>query len=79
MRPTKVGSYVPNNRGLFDMHGNAWQWCEGLYEEKGSERVVRGGCWFFFGSYCRAAYRLKLGPTFRNFDLAFRLVRVTAR
>ena len=47
-RTTKVGSYPPNKLGLYDMHGNVWQWCEDLYDPTGPlalARVLRGGSW----------------------------------
>ncbi len=78
-RTTKVGSYAPNKLGLYDMHGNVWQWCEDLSDPKGSDRVHRGGSWFNDGADCRAAYRSGDRPTYRNGNLGFRLARVPVR
>jgi formylglycine-generating enzyme required for sulfatase activity len=78
-RPAKVGSYAPNKLGLYDMHGNVWQWCEDLYDAKGSVRVYRGGCWSFLGTFCQAAYRFRSAPTPRHSGLGFRLARVPVR
>jgi eukaryotic-like serine/threonine-protein kinase len=75
-RPTKVGSYAPNKLGLYDMHGNVWQWCNDLYDPKASFRVSRGGGWFSGAGYCRAAFRYWGAPGVRNYDLGFRLARV---
>jgi formylglycine-generating enzyme required for sulfatase activity len=50
--------------------------CEQRVFPEGSERAIRGGSWVCFGSNCRAAFRLGFAPTFRNFNLGFRLVRV---
>ncbi len=78
-RPTKVGSYAPNKLGLYDMHGNVWQWCEDLYDSKGSDRVFRGGSWDGIGRGCLAAYRVRYAPSGRARDLGFRLARVPVR
>jgi formylglycine-generating enzyme required for sulfatase activity len=75
-RPTKVGSYRPNRIGLYDMHGNIWQWCEDRWDLDETHRVTRGGTWGGIASYCRAGYRTGLNPTWRTGFHGFRLVRV---
>jgi formylglycine-generating enzyme required for sulfatase activity len=83
-RTTKVGSYAPNKLGLYDMHGNVWQWCEDLYDPKAlgpvaSYRVDRGGCWFLCAADgCRAAVRNWQLPGDRSV-IGFRLARVPVK
>ena len=68
---TKVGSYLPNAWGLYDMHGNVYEWCldwkvsdlggSAVTDPKGpnsgSDRVLRGGSWYKSAQDCRSAYR----------------------
>src|SRR4029077_6892678 len=82
-RTTKVGSYAPNKLGLYDMHGNVWQWCEDLYDPKASgagasRRVVRGGASTYPAGECHAARLPFAGfpPDQRSFYVGFRLARV---
>ena len=85
-----VGSYPANRWGLYDMHGNAWEWVQdsshtnyqgapgdgSAWEDAGGrERVLRGGSWFSGGRYCRSANRFGDVPGHRNRYVGFRLSR----
>ena len=83
-----VGSFPPNAWGLYDMHGNVWQWCSDLYGEydaadavdpqgaaNGSDRVVRGGCWQFTSYNAISGRRAFYSPNVSGAIIGFRVVR----
>lgn len=72
-----VASKLPNAWGLYDMIGDAWEWCWDVYDPSvyGPYRVFRGGGFADEPHACRASCRRKSHPTFRVDDLGFRLAR----
>ena len=68
-----VAQKEPNAWGLFDMHGNVWEWCVDLYEPGGFCRVNRGGSLASGADRCAAGYRDDYGPGDRYYRLGFRL------
>ena len=70
-----VGSYDPNKWGLYDMHGNVWEWCLERYSSSESYWVMRGGSWNNNAFGCTSSYRYFNYPSDENYYYGFRLVR----
>lgn len=86
---TEVGSFEPNGYGLYDMHGNVYEYCSdwyGAYPEgpvtdpvgpdsaSDGTKVLRGGSWFIMGQYCRSGERDHFHPDMFDIYIGFRVV-----
>ena len=87
---TNVGSFPANDFGLYDMHGNVWEWCADHYRENydgvptdgspyltnnnSASRLLRGGSWNYNPRLCRSANRFGFNPDYRYYDFGFRVV-----
>ncbi|MBO0880280.1 MAG: formylglycine-generating enzyme family protein, partial [Mycobacterium sp.] len=89
-KTVEVGSYPPNAWGLYDMHGNVWEWVEDCYESdyvkapadgaayiyRGCPaKVMRGGSWDYVADEIRSSVRFALKPIYQTDEIGFRVAR----
>jgi len=87
---TDVGSFPPNAFGLYDMHGNVWEWCADTWHDNyqgapidesvwlndnySQLRLLRGGSWNGSPDFCRSASRSRISPEYDDSRVGFRVV-----
>jgi len=85
--PEPVGSYPPNQWGVYDMHGNVWEWVSDWYAPyttvavtnptgptDGIEKVIRGGSWYFGAENAKSSFRRTHKPNLWGFSIGFRII-----
>jgi sulfatase modifying factor 1 len=87
--PRSVGTLKPNELGIFDMSGNAWEWCKDNFGRYSSStqtnpvgpssspfKVIRGGSWYYVANLARLTARDGPYPHYTNYNYGFRVVRI---
>jgi formylglycine-generating enzyme required for sulfatase activity len=88
LKPHPVGQKKPNRWGLYDMHGNVYEWCQDWWydyteeaavdpvgEDAARHRMLRGGCFYYYPTNCRSAYRYYDSPGSAQYYYGFRVAR----
>ena len=87
--PRAVGTLKPNELGIYDMSGNAWEWCQDFFGKYSAEaqknptgpanspyRVIRGGSWYYVAHLARVTARDGPYPHYTNYNYGFRVARL---
>lgn len=75
-KTTPVGEFPANGFGLYDMHGNVWEWCADTLADRENSKVMRGGSWYVISNSCRSSFRLINNTRYDYYHIGFRVMSV---